>query len=402
MKSISAATIKGYAKGEPKKYALGDGLYFIVRDNATPYWMLRYTFFGKRKEMTLGSYPEVSLAEARALGVINKAEIKRGNDPLVEKKRSQKQEINTVTDLFEDWFENDISKRVKYPNIPYRVFTKDLAPRLGNIPLKSINARDIRDAIQAIAPHKPTVANDALLYLKQIFRHGIKLDILQHNPASAFTIADAGGIEKSRERVLTEHEIKLAFAKFRANSPSFTRDNYLAISLLLCLGVRKSELCQAKWEEFDFENNIWKLPKERTKTSAPITIPLTPFTTEMLDELKVRAAGSSYVLPARTVSKTPYISDDTINRAIHRIFGIEPGKKKKGSNQLPDMEPFSPHDLRRTFRSLLSSLGVTGHIAERCLNHKLKGVEAIYDRYDYFEERKQALTLLSAHLRALI
>lgn len=68
-------------------------------------------------------------------------------------------------------------------------------------------------------------------------------------------------------------------------------------------------------------------------------------------------------------------------------FGRAPGRKKQPSNKVGKFEHFTVHDLRRTFRSLAASLGIAGNVAKRCLNHKLKGVEGIYDRHDYFEER---------------
>lgn len=81
---------------------------------------------------------------------------------------------------------------------------------------------------------------------------------------------------------------------------------------------------------------------------------------------------------------------DTLNRAISKLFGREPGRKKQPPNKMGKLEHFTVHDLRRTFRSLTASLGIAGNVAERCLNHKLKGVEGIYDRHDYFEERRIA------------
>ena len=88
---------------------------------------------------------------------------------------------------------------------------------------------------------------------------------------------------------------------------------------------------------------------------------------------------------------------DTLNRAISKLFGREPGREIKPENKMGDIAEFSVHDLRRTCRSLLAAAGVPGHVAERCLNHKLKGVEGIYDRHDYFEERREALAKV-AHL----
>jgi len=91
---------------------------------------------------------------------------------------------------------------------------------------------------------------------------------------------------------------------------------------------------------------------------------------------------------------------DTLNRAIGKMFGYEPGKNTNPPNLMGDMEYFRVHDLRRTCRTLLASIGVPGHVAERCLNHKLKGVEGIYDQYDYFEERKKAMQKLASILHS--
>jgi integrase len=240
------------------------------------------------------------------------------------------------------------------------------------------------------------------MYLKQLFRHGIKLGLLEHNPAGAFTVSDAGGIEKSRDRYLTINEIKSVFQVFKENILKFNRDNYLACALLITLGVRKGELCCAKWDEFDLDKALWHLPEGRSKTGAPITIPLPHQVITWLNELYIRACGADYVFPARRASKKPHMGDDTLNRAISSMFGHEAGRKIQPTNLMGDIEPFSPHDLRRTFRSLAASQGVAGHVAERCLNHKLKGVEGIYDRHDYLGERLEAHTKIADYLDLII
>jgi len=402
MKTITAKQIQAFVKGEPKRHPVGSGLYLVVRRSATPYWMLRYSINGKRKEMTLGQYPDLSLADAKAESIMKKRDIRQGIDPLVVRKRINEQSIKLVDDLFADWYESDISKRLKHPNIPKRVYTKDIKPIIGDIAIDQVNARDVRKVIQLISVDRPTVANDALMYLKQMFRHGIKLDLIAHNPASAFTVSDAGGIEKSRDRYLTIEELTQAFSVFKRHLSKFTRDNYLACALLVTLGVRKSELCCAKWEEFELDKALWHLPEGRSKTGAPITIPIPTQALLWLNELKIRACGSEYVFPARRASKKPHMGDDTLNRAISSMFGHEAGRKVQPPNLMGELKPFSPHDLRRTFRSLAASQGVAGHVAERCLNHKLKGVEGIYDRHDYLEERKEAHQKVAKLLDELI
>lgn len=401
MGRLTVKEVSAKAKGVPGRFADGGGLYFVVPKSGSAYWMLRYTSNKKRKEMTLGKFIDLSLNDARLEAAIKMKQFRKGIDPLVAKKRAEQESIKTVNDLFEDWYPT-LEKRLKYPSIPKRIYTKDIAKHIGDIRLDQITARDIRTTINAINDSgRPTIANDALGHCKQLFNHGIKLDLMAGNPAAAFTFRDAGGVEKSKDRALTEEELKQFFTTAKNNSDSFSRDNYLACVLLVCLGVRKSELCEAKWEEFKLDDALWHLPKERSKTNVGFTIPLAPEVLIWLEELRVRGFGSEYVFPSRRASKRPHMGADTLNRAITKLFGKEAGKKKQPPNLMGDMPHFTVHDLRRTCRTLLAQQGTLGHVAERCLNHKLKGVEGIYNKHDYLEERKEALATLSMTVQKL-
>ena len=402
MGNLTVKEIESKAKGEPGRYADGNGLYFVVPKLGVPYWMLRYTAQSKRKEMTLAKYSDMSLADARAEAATKMKQFRDGLDPLVAKKRAEQSQIKTVDELFADWHLGNIN-RLKYANIPERIYRKDIAPHIGSFNIDTVTARDIRDILKTIASTgRPAIANDALMYCKQLFNHGIKLDLLGANPASAFSISDAGGLEKSKDRALTLEEVTTFFKIARENSDSFSRDNYLACALLITLGVRKSELAEAPWKEFNLDENVWNLSKNRSKSGVGIAIPLPPIVLEWLYELKIRACGSDYVFPSRRSSKNPHMGPDTLNRAITKLFGHEAGKKKQPPNLMGDMPHFTVHDLRRTCRTLLAKQGTPGHVAERCLNHKLKGVEGIYNQHDYFDERREALEKLSQYLNNII
>jgi len=398
----SVKSVQASIKGKPGRYAYGDGLYLVVPKSGSASWMLRFTSNKKRREMTLGKVADISLADVRLDAAKKMKQHREGADPLLQRQRAKQENIKTVNDLFDDWYLT-LVKRLKFPEIPKRIYTKDIAPHIGNLKLEQITARDIRTTITAINNSgRPTIANDALGHCKQLFNHGLKLDLLSGNPASAFTFRDAGGVEKSKERALSREELKQFLDTAKNNSHSFSRDNYLACVLLVCLGVRKSELCEAKWEEFELDKGLWHLPKSRSKTNVGFTIPLAPEVIIWLEELKVRGFGSEYVFPSRRISKNPHMGADTLNRAITKLFGHEPGKKKQPPNLMGDMPHFAVHDLRRTCRSLLAAQGTSGHVAERCLNHKLKGVEGIYDRHDYLEERKEALGLLAVKIQNIV
>lgn len=406
--------IKAFLKTEKEeRKSVGGGLYIRSRGTGLGYWELRYSINGKRRTMTIdgGTYPHMSLADAKVTAAILIHKAKQGIDPLAERERNSGEKIVTVDDLYADWFLHVGSKR-KHPEIPERQYTKDIKPSIGRLKIKDVNARDIRAIISKVASsNRATVSNKVLFLCKQLFNHACKLDIIPANPASAFSVSDAGGTEASRTRRLTFTELKTTFKLLRENDHTFNRDNYLAIALLVCLGVRKGELIAAKWEEFDFDNQLWRLPASRTKTKVAITIPLSNHIIPWFEELYVKANGSEFLLPSRRTTRTrenkpkSHISNDTLNHALAKMFGQTVDSNRKPSDNflgIAGIEHFVIHDLRRTCRSLLAEIGVSNDIAERCLNHKRGRIEDIYDHYDYLKERTEALEKLASMIAPMV
>ncbi len=388
--------------GNDVREALGGGLYFRISCK-TPTWVVRYTILGKRAQITLPlAYPLMSITDAKieALKIVGNAKL--GIDPKSERKKEELKEIRTVDQLFEDWYQSDLLKNLKHPNIPARYYRKEMKRHIGVMTIKDVTPQHIRRIVDDIVESdRLSIANKTLLYAKQMFNHAIKLNLTSYNPAQAFTPKDAGGAEQSCDRALTLSEIKYAFRILREQNHICTRDNYLAYCLLLCLGCRKGELIAAKWEHFALDDKIWHCRPNKLKKNAPppkpVAIPLPTQILPWIEELKVRAAGSEYVFPSRRRSKRrSYISDDTMNRPLSKLFGREVNSNNQPyPNMLSEIEYFKIHDLRRTCRSLLAELGTPEHIAERCVNHKLKGVVGIYGRHNYFDERKEALNKLA-------
>jgi integrase len=245
--------------------------------------------------------------------------------------------------------------------------------------------------LQTVAKVAPTTANDLLTWSKQIFNHAIKLHIIENNPAFAFDFSDAGGKENDRTRYLSHEELSLFFKAMR-ESEKFSRHHYLCTKLLLLLGCRKGELLSAKREAFDLKNAVWHMSPEN-KTESPIDIPLTSSAITILSELmEYWIDGNEYLLPALggRGSRTGHINIDYLNKPIKNlVFPL-----------MGDVENFTIHDLRATMRTHLTSkaIGVDRFVAERCLNHKIPGMDGVYDRGDYFEERCAALELWAAFL----
>ena len=134
---------------------------------------------------------------------------------------------------------------------------------------------------------------------------------------------------------------------------------------------------------------LWELPKANSKTGRGIVIPLSALAVEYLRELETRASGSEWVFPARRRGKRRlgHVGLDTLNAAL--------------SNLPHEIDDLTVHDLRRTMRTQLSALGVRPEIAERCLNHKLRGVLGVYDQHEFLSERREALSKWAAVIAEL-
>ena len=397
MASLSDFKIKALVKaGKPfDGISDGDGLYLCwPKDSqgkprySKPFWRFRYKLLGQARAMHLGSYGALSLLEARKLSRELKARVSLGYDPAGEKQQRKidalekieaKRNARTMGTLLDEYLVRYVVGKLKRPEMIRQRLDKHIRATLGDMKIEEIKPLHIDQVIYPIAERgNKRTANDILGWLKRIFDYAVTRHYTESNPATAFKNSDAGGEEKARSRALSLDEIGILFACME-NAKSFARQNTLAVKLLLLLGVRKMELLAAPWEEFELDSGLWKLPAERTKTGQESTIPLPEIAINWLRELHVLACGSEYVFPKRLAGKSEknHVSESALNMALS---GLDHG-----------LDKFVIHDFRRTTRSQLAALKIPPHICERCVNHKIKGVEGVYDRYDYFQERKEAL-----------
>ncbi|MEQ1975692.1 integrase arm-type DNA-binding domain-containing protein [Xenorhabdus sp. SGI240] len=394
------AWIKSGERFEGK--ADGNGLYLCYRENYQhPVWRFRYKFAGKRRAVLIGSYIDLSLSKARELTRELSARVSLGYDVAMEKQERKAEALAKidaeknaikVSDLAAEYFERQILPRWKHPDILRRRIDKDINPRIGNMKIEDVKPRHIDEMLKSIVDRgAPTIATDVLRWIRRIFDYGIRRQLIDVNPCSAFEVADAGGKEVSRDRWLTREELIILLRTFRTSTIS--RQNEISFKILLALCLRKMELCAARWEEFDFANGVWYFPAERSKNGDAVDIPLCPQVIDWFMELKAMACGSQYVLPARKMQHRmiPHIQESTLPVALAKVRRELP----------PDIPNFTIHDFRRTARTHLAALGVDPFVAERCLNHRIKGVEGIYNRHDYFDERKAALAQWCDFLVAL-
>lgn len=370
----------------------GNGLYLRFREvDKTPTWRFRYKLAGRSRAMLIGSYADLSLSKAREVAKELSARIALGYDVAAEKqirkaealaKIEAEKNALRVSDLAAEYFQRQILPRWKHPDILRRRIDKDINPCIGHMKVEEVKPRHIDNMLKGIVDRgAPTIATDVLRWTRRIFDYGIKRMHLEVNPCSAFEVSDAGGKEIARDRWLSRAELIRFFQAMRV-AKGFSRQNELTFKLLLALCVRKMELCAARWEEFDLNGAIWHLPEERSKNGDAIDIPLPRPAVEWLRELHTFSCNSAWVLPARKMQHRmiPHIQESTLPVALAKVRA-----------EMPDVPNFTIHDFRRTARTHLAALGIDPLVAERCLNHRIKGVEGIYNRHQYFDERKAAL-----------
>ena len=387
-KLTALAVEQAHHAGERVLLSDGEGLYLRKQTSNGASWTLRYHFAGREHWLTLGHYPDMSLAQARIEARQARVLLDRHQDPLTARRAAaaEQRQPGSFRELCEDWYRSEIVGRgLKHPEVPRRHLDKHLLPKLGRTPASDITPADVARVIDELKGPAPTAANDLLRFTHRIFAFGVRRQMVPSNPAADFSPRlDAGGTERPRSRALSLDELAQLFGKIR-EATSFGADNRLALKLLLALCVRKGELLGARWQEFDLDGNtplgaVWHLPASRTKTGAPLDIPLVPAVVAWLHEIKTLDAGSEYLFPKRRRDRrerVPHVGLDTLNAALQRV-----------QHGLP---PFTLHDLRRTARTQLAALGVRREVAERCLGHAIRGVEGTYDRHNYFKERREAL-----------
>lgn len=412
--SVNDALIRALLNTSTESFTrIERNLYFRISSQGTGFWVYQYKINNKPRRMTLGTYGKrpdrmplsdarLALAEARAL-------VNKGLDPLAERNRAKQNRFHTVNDLAKDWLA-EIENHLEHPEIPHRIYNQEIKPRLGQLTLGSVTGLDIRDVLSFVknrkAKPRPTIVNDTLMYLKQLFDHGITLGVTHTNPAIAFKNKHAGGTEYSRERAPSVEEWATIFSVMREHQANFSRENYLAVALLLVLGVRKGELIALPWVELDLKKKVWYLPSERAKNGHAIDIPLPSQTIKWFEELKVRSGNSDYVFPSRRASKRrAYISDDTLNHALTNLFGKKTGQPESSTGNVlgkAGIDYFVVHDIRRSTRTIMSKNKVRSEVAEKSINHVKRGVEGVYNRDAFFKERKEAHQLLADQVAPLV
>jgi integrase len=377
------------AKGEPVAKSDGEGLTFTLSKAGTATWILRYRLGGgRRRELTLGNYPDVSLAAARKLARIHRAAIDAGADPAMEKRTEKARSVAawTVAQLADDFADKVLKAPLAKVTIDYRKADLEgaIKPKLGPMEVRAVRAADVVHMIES-SGRTWSMSKRLLTSISKLFDHAAGKRMVDANPCTGIKLkAIKGPRPPVKKRVmLTEKELHTLLADV---DNTIGRENGLALCILLATCVRSVELAKARWEDVDFEHNTWFVQDSNVKTRTGFLVPLTPTVRHWFECLKAIAGDSEWVLPARTSLRRKkhgdtHVGGTTLWASIDRAF-------TRGGL---DIRRFTPHDTRSTAKGHMMNLKIPKEITELALNHKLKGMEAIYDVREDIPERREAL-----------
>lgn len=379
---------------EPKAndYTISDGggLYLFVRAYGKKEWFFRYTspLTRKRRKQSLGRFPDVPLQQARKAAANQRATLDQRQDPLfeTEKERRQKEkehrthkqrERHTVEAVFRMWKLADLQNRKDRGADTERAFLKDVFPVIGRKPISEVTRQDIRDVLdRPLGRKSKRMANRLLSDLKQFIGYAQDEELTENDPTRRMFKSRVGGIEKSRERILSADERMMLAQKLPASD---LPENYQrAIWLMLATGCRVDEISRAEWSHVDFNDGTLMIPVAHAKNKTQHKIYLSDFALEQLHALG-KERYSEWIFPNRT--NTGPIHRQTISKQItdrQRDKKIK-GRTKKNNSLILIGPRWTAHDLRRTASTIMQELGVMPHIIKKCMNQKI--VDRIMETY---------------------
>lgn len=360
-------------------------LYLRVRPTGRKTFELRLSHGGKTRWRTLGHFPQMSLNEALALVHTRKS----GRGP------TGVPATDTCAQALQNYFDLYIERRYKR-TANVRVYMTYLQQELASTPLRMLTRRMLTRAIEDYA-RRPTakagrtkgaVAQNRLLgFAKAWLRWCVGRGDLDTNPADGLTRDIAGGPEQARERVLSVEELRAMWHREGAHTP--------LLRALLLTGCRIRELQLARWKHTGTD------PVRRFDMQAVVPDGTRPPTTLTIPKEHAKNKREHLVPLAQLVlvQTTPGKEHEPLfPRSACTSTAVE-GWVSEWQKRQGIVDRWTPHDLRRTFASLLQELGVPVDTVQRALNHKMQGTVSRYARHDYYPERREALHKLAVWVR---
>lgn len=372
---------------KPIKLSDERGLYLLV-NKAGKYWRMDYRFSDKRKTMALGVYPETSLKDAR----IKRDEARRMLAEGIDPNQMRKQEKiaaklsgeNSFEKIAREWHNTQLARWSEGHAVRViHSLEEDAFPPLGAYPITDLTAPMILDVIRKIEQRGATeTAGRILQRISSVIRFAVQIGKATSNPARDLTgVLTATKVE--HRPALPRTELPEFFR--RLNAEPLYPATKLAIKLLMLTMTRPGEIRYARWSEFDFDRNEWRIPAERMKMREEHLVPLSRQALAILDELKLHTGHRELLFPSQTTITRP-MSENTMVYAFGRM-----GYKGVAT----------PHGMRALASTTLNEEGFDPDVIERQLAHAERNkVRAAYHRAQYINDRRELLQWWGDYLQS--
>lgn len=395
------------AKSADKDFTItdGSGLSLFIATNGTKCWHFRFSWHGKQPRMSLGTYPEITLKEARERRDQARALVAKGIDPRLQRREEKRAAASEAVKTFEvvanEWHAFKLPRWVTaHHGAAYQsrfYLDKDLIPALGKIPIAEVKRSDVLAALRRIEKREAlNSAKKCRSWLNNIFRFAIASDYLEMNPAADLDIVAAKEPPVKHNPMLRQRELK-AFLHTLKNfdCAGYTKS---AIRILLLTGVRTGEMRHATAAQFDLDAALWTIPPEgvkqlrkviRTKEGEEVPPYLVPLSRQAVEEVRKvhQLTGRYKLLIAGRNDPSKPISNNTVNAALKRM-----GYEGKLTGQ----------GIRATISTALNEMGYNEDWIEAQLSHAGSSkVRKTYNHAEYVEQRRGMMQDWADYLDAL-
>lgn len=390
--SLSTKEVEAAAtKSKPYKLFDAGGLHLYVTPKGSKLWRLKYRFDGKEKVLSFGSFPEVSLKEARAKRDTARKLLTDGVDPSAHKKAARAAREAITANAFEvvarEWYE---TKRTSWSDSNSKKIIerleRDIFPWLGKRPVQEITAKEVLDCLRRIEKRGAVdTAHRALQNCSQVFRYAVQTARLQSDPTRDLKGALPPAKPGNFAAITDAKEVGALLRAIHATSATFVVQ--CALKLAPYLFCRPGELRQMRWREISFEKAEWSYTVSKTKTAH--IVPLATQAIAILLELQPLTGRGEYVFPGARDKKKP-MSDGAINNALRRA----------GYNT---REQHTGHGFRAMARTILhEDLGIAPAVIEHQLAHRVPdALGTAYNRTKFLKDRREMMQKWADHLDML-
>ena len=384
--ALTATTIKT-CKPKDKAYKLtdGGGLYLLVSPRGGKWWRFDYRFQSKRKTLSMGVYPAVSLKDARDRRDEAKKQLANGIDPAMvrQSQKHQQSQPNTFEAVAREWhakFKPGWSDT--HASRLLRLLERDIFPWLGSMPVSDVSSPLLLQTIRRIETRSLDTAHRAMQNCGQVFRYAIATGRQQNDPTHALK----GAIPPIRDNHIASithpEQIGALLRAIEGYKGEFITQSALRLGPLVF--VRPGELRHAEWSEINLEIGEWRIPSEKMKMGQPHIVPLARQSIIILTHLQPLTGTGKYLFPSVRSSDRP-ISENTINAALRRL-----GYTK---------DEMTGHGFRSMASTLLNEQGWNRDHIERQLAHAERNkIRAAYNYAEYLPERRKKMQACADYL----